>query len=97
MIKRIIFISLLACFLGSGTYFSYSRYQIFKKAEEKRILLEKRKAAWDNLRIAVKNRIENFGNHPSVVIKDLDMGWEIDFNKDKLVPFSLKFDSPPRQ
>ncbi|HNX82446.1 MAG TPA: class A beta-lactamase-related serine hydrolase [Candidatus Omnitrophota bacterium] len=51
-----------------------------------RILLEKRKVAWDNLKIAVKNRIEIFGNHPSVVIKDLDMGWEIDFNKDKLVP-----------
>jgi len=86
MIKRIIFICVLACFLGSVTYFSYSKYQAFKKAEEKRILLEKRKAAWDNLRIAVKNRIDIFGNHPSVVIKDLDMDWEIDFNKDSLVP-----------
>ncbi|MDO9464385.1 MAG: serine hydrolase [bacterium] len=86
MIKRIILICLLACFFGSVTYFSYSRYQIFKKVEEKRVLLEKRKAAWDNLKIAVKNRIEIFGNHPSVVIKDLDMGWEIDFNKDELVP-----------
>jgi len=86
MIKRIIFICLLACFLGSVTYFSYSRYQVFKKAEKERILLGKRKAAWDNLSSAVKNRIEAFGNHPSVVIKDLDMGWEIDFNKDKLVP-----------
>jgi len=86
MIKRIIFIFILVCFLGSATYFSYSRYQIFKKAEEKRILLEKRKAAWDNLKRALKNRIDAFGNHPSVVIKDLDVGWEIDFNKDKLVP-----------
>jgi len=86
MIKRIIFICVLACFLGSVTYFSYSRYQTFRKAEEKRILLEKRRVAWDNLESVVKNRIEAFGNHPSVVIKDLDMGWEIDFNKDKPVP-----------
>ncbi|MCX5698942.1 MAG: class A beta-lactamase-related serine hydrolase [Candidatus Omnitrophica bacterium] len=86
MTKRIIFICVLACFLGSITYFSYTRYQIFKKAEEKRVLFEKRKAAWDNLKIAVKNRIEAFGNHSSVVIKDLDLGWEIDYNKDKLVP-----------
>jgi len=86
MIKRIIFICLLACFFGTVTYFSYYRYQTFKKVQEKRISLEKRKAAWDNLKSALKNRIDAFGNHPSVVIKDLDMGWEIDFNKDKLVP-----------
>jgi len=86
MTKRIIFICLLACFLGSVTYFSYTRYQIFKKAEEKRFLLEKRKVVWDNLKSALKNRIEVFGDEPSVVIKDLNMGWEIDFNKDKLVP-----------
>jgi beta-lactamase class A len=72
--------------LGSITYFSYSRYQIFKKAEEKRILLEKRKAVWGNLKSALQNRIKSFGNQPSIVIKDLDIGWEIDFNKDKLVP-----------
>jgi beta-lactamase class A len=84
--KRIILTFLLLGFFSVAIFFSYSTYRTFKKAEEKRILLEKRKAAWDNLKIAVKNRIEVFGNHPSVVIKDLDMGWEIDFNKDKLVP-----------
>lgn len=86
MIKRIIFIFVLVCFLGMVTYFSYSRCQTFKKAEEKRILLERRKAAWENLKSALKNRIEAFGGQTSVVIKDLDMGWEINFNKDRLVP-----------
>ncbi len=86
MIKKIISIFIAACFLGLFTYFSCFRYQAFKKAEEKRILLEKRKVAWDNLKSTVKNRVKNFGSHPSVIIKDLDMGWEINFNKDRSIP-----------
>ena len=84
--KRVIFIFLLFSLFSAVIYFSYSTYRAFKKADEKRILLERRKAAWGNLRSALKNRIAVFRGQPSIIIKDLDMGWEINFNKDRLVP-----------
>jgi len=86
MRKKTIFIFLLSALFITSAYFPYSAYRNFKEAKRKQLLLERRKAAWGNLKSAVKNRIEAFGNHPSIIIKDLNMGWEIDFNKDRLVP-----------
>jgi beta-lactamase class A len=86
MRKKTFFAFLLLAFFIAGVYFSYSAYQNLKEAKRRQLLLEKRKAAWNNLEGAVKDRIAAFRGQPSVVIKDLDMGWEIDFNKDKLVP-----------
>jgi beta-lactamase class A len=76
MAKKIIFIFLLLVSFSVAAYF----------ACQKQVLLAKRRAAWTDLKSKVEKRISAFGNHPSVIIKDLDMGWEIDLNKDKLVP-----------
>lgn len=86
MIKRLIFIFLVIFLLGAVTYFFYSRYQNFKRAKEERVLLEKRKSAWENLKSELKNRIKAFGGRSSVIIKDLDTGWVIGFNENDLVP-----------
>ncbi len=83
MLKKICLIVLLACFLGAGVYVPY---RAFKKVQEYRLALQRRKAAWGILKIALKDRIEAFGEEPSVVIKDLETGWEIDYRKDRLVP-----------
>ena len=83
--KRIIFTFFLLGFFSVGACFSYAAYRTFKKVKAKQILLARRKAAWENLRGTLKNRIEVFQGQPSIIIQDLDSGWEINFNKDKLV------------
>ncbi|MBU1726816.1 MAG: class A beta-lactamase-related serine hydrolase [Candidatus Omnitrophica bacterium] len=77
---------LAVVFLIAATFFSYFVYNYIKAEAEKRILLEKRRAAWDNLKLAIERKINAFGARPSVIIKDLATKWEIDFNKDRSVP-----------
>ena len=86
MRKKIIFICLLTCLSVAGVYFSSSAYKYFSQERVKRIALEKRKTAWGHLKTQLETRISSFGGEASIVIKDLTTGWEIDFNKDKLVP-----------
>lgn len=73
-------ISSLAAFVA---YQAYCRYQ---DALEKRITLEKRKAAWATLEDKLKSRIASFNGTVGLVIKDLDTGWEIDLNQGRLMP-----------
>lgn len=85
--KKIFVILFLPIFIGACVYFSYRYY---KEAERQKIaqkiLLEKRKAGWIELKQVLENEVSRFKGEAGIVVKDLDMNWEISFNKDKLFP-----------
>ncbi len=87
MKKRNILISLLLIIiLPVGTVFSYRHYQSYKENQKKKLIFEKRKANWFALRQKLTDEIAKFNGEAGIVIKDLEMNWEISFNKDKLFP-----------
>ena len=87
MKRKTWFLIILLILLGTGLFFSYKAYENYsRQVKNSRVLLDKKKQGWMNLRNALKNKALNFKGKVCIVIKDLDRGWEIDFNKDKLVP-----------
>jgi len=84
MKKRIILIWMFVLVtLTCGVYFSYNYYQEIKR---QKVLLEKRKTSWLELKQTIGGEIAKFKGDVGVVIKDLTMNWEISFNEDKLFP-----------
>ncbi len=79
-------ILIIALFFISSGYFIYTAYKGFREEKNRQILLEKRKAAWKNLEYIIENKTKNFNGQASIVIEDLDSGWQIAINKDKLIP-----------
>ncbi|HAH21382.1 MAG: hypothetical protein A2Y00_04085 [Omnitrophica WOR_2 bacterium GWF2_43_52] len=82
--KKIVVVSLLAVvFVGSAGYFTYQRYQQIKI---KRLALEKKKALWQALERALSQEVSRFQGEAGVILKDLDMDWQIAVNKTKSFP-----------
>jgi len=86
MKTKIIILIILPISLGTGIFFSYKAYRKYQEIVTARILLENKKQAWLNLKRNLENRVAHFKGTVGVVIKDLDTNWEIDFNKDTLMP-----------
>lgn len=84
--KRIFLILFLVVLFGSVTYFSYNFYQDFQEKKKQTAILEKRKTSWALLKETLENKVGQFEGEAGIVIKDLDMNWEVSFNKDKLFP-----------
>ena len=61
-------------------------YKVYNQARTRQALLEKRKAAWSSLNATLGEKVKNFKGNIGIVIKDLNTGWQIDFNKDELLP-----------
>lgn len=84
--KASLFIAVLV-FLGVGTYFGQQHYVRFKQAKQERLLLyEARKTAWQELQQRIKSEISQFKGEAGIVVKDLETGWEFSYEKDKLFP-----------
>ena len=77
--KKLALILTLSISLCIGISISYKAYRDFQQ-------LEKRKVAWNSLEQAIGNEIISFKKETSILVKDLDMDWEISFNKDKSLP-----------
>jgi len=86
MKKKIIISITVLIFLGVGLFFTYRAYAKFQEIKTARLLLENKKQAWANLKKNLESRIGRFKGTVAVVIKDLDTNWEIDFNKEALMP-----------
>lgn len=69
-----------------GMLFSIRAYKQYQEVKNKIILMKKREAAWFALKKNIERKITRFKGDVSVVVKDLDTNWEIDYNKDTLVP-----------
>jgi beta-lactamase class A len=72
--------------LALSFFVAYKAYWRYQDALAKKMVLEKRKAAWVALENKLKNRIANFNGTVGLVVKDLDTGWEIDINQGRLMP-----------
>lgn len=84
--KNIITIILLAIFLPISSIFLYQGIQDYNRARYLRVLMEKRKAAWGIFKSQLMGEINKFKGDPAVIIKDLESGWELVYQKDKLYP-----------
>jgi beta-lactamase class A len=84
-IKKIILIVITVFILiGLLGYFSYKILVIYEKSNKERIVLEKRKIAWINLKGVLASRINRFPGVCAVVVEDLSTGWSYAHNDDKL-------------
>ncbi|MCM8782037.1 MAG: class A beta-lactamase-related serine hydrolase [Candidatus Omnitrophica bacterium] len=86
MKNKKVFILMLFILLFIAVSSSYQYYQAYKETQRKRILFEKRKTEWMTLKEAVAAQVAKFKGETGILIKDLDMNWEMSFNKDKLFP-----------
>lgn len=84
--KRIVTFLLLIISVSVGVYFSFKYYQAYEKARQDKLLFEKRKIEWIALKQNIQSEISRFNAEVGIVIKDLEMNWEISFNKEKLFP-----------
>ena len=82
IILSIILIVLMPLILVS----SLRLYKIYHESQIRQAMLEKRKAAWNSLNATLSGKIRNYRGNIGIVIKDLNTGWQIDFNKDELIP-----------
>ncbi len=65
---------------------AYFSYKIYTKKKAEWVALQKKKAAWEKLKNDIDRRVSNFKGSVGLIIKDLDTGWQIDYNKDTLFP-----------
>lgn len=86
MLKNKIFIFSVVIFLGLGIFLGHKLLKVAREARDRQVLLERRKSAWDNLKKELEGRISDFKGDIGIVIKDLNKGWEIDFNKEASFP-----------
>ncbi len=82
---NILFVAILVILLPLFGFFAYRVY-INEEINSRVVSLQKRKDNWANLSRVLVNKVMNFRGNASIVIKDLDMDWEIAFNKDKPIP-----------
>ncbi|MDD2679631.1 MAG: class A beta-lactamase-related serine hydrolase [Candidatus Omnitrophica bacterium] len=82
MRTRILLLLTFLCFLSAGLFFSS---KIYKGYQAKKIL-EKRKKTWLVLEKKIKNKALRFPGRVSIVIKDLDTGWDITYNEENILP-----------
>ena len=84
--KKVFLFIAIVTFLGIGAYFGQQYYARFQQAKQERLLYEAGKAAWQALQQSVKSEISQFKGETGIVIKDLETGWELAYNRDKLFP-----------
>lgn len=96
--KKTAAIIITVCFIAGG-FFSY---RMIRRHEERTVIkpalhksapridgkkiIAKRKNEWQRLISKVESEISGFRGDIGIVIKDLDMNWEIDCNKDLKIP-----------
>jgi beta-lactamase class A len=84
--RNLLILLLLIIILPAGTFFSYRYYRSYKENQRNKLILEIRKANWLKLKQNLTNEVAKFKGEAGIIIKDLEMDWEISFNKDKLFP-----------
>jgi beta-lactamase class A len=87
-LKKKVFIIFLAAslVLSASVYLVYASHEVWKQTQAKQKLLEKRRAAWRELKDALANKARLFPGDAGIIIEDLNTGWQFSLNKDKLFP-----------
>jgi beta-lactamase class A len=84
--KAFIFIPLLIIGISLCAYLSYKSYRAFGEIKKRKILLEARRASWIALKKNLESEVSNFKGKTAIIVEDLNMGWRISLNKDRLFP-----------
>ncbi|MDD5661423.1 MAG: class A beta-lactamase-related serine hydrolase [Candidatus Omnitrophica bacterium] len=84
--KKLLLFIALVILLGGGTYFTGRYYVYLQKAKREQVIYETKKIAWQKLRQEIANQIIQFKGEAGLVIKDLETGWELCYEKEKLFP-----------
>ena len=82
MRRKVILLIIAFCFFSAGIFFSYEAYKSYQAGK----ILAKRKAAWLALEKKLKTKALHFPGTVSIVVKDLDTGWEITRNEEVALP-----------
>ena len=85
-LKIIVTMMIFVVLAGIGGYFTAKYYGGHLEVQKCKIVFEKRKTAWIELKQVVANEIGQFKGDAGIVIKDLNVNQEISFNKEKLFP-----------
>ncbi|MCX5707559.1 MAG: class A beta-lactamase-related serine hydrolase [Candidatus Omnitrophica bacterium] len=87
-LKKKVFVIFLAAslVLSVSVYLVYAGYEVWKQAQANQKLLEKRSAAWKELKNSLANKARLFHGDAGIIIEDLNTGWQFSLNKDKLFP-----------
>jgi len=86
MKTKIAFLIIFLIVLGTGLFFLYRTHKKHQNIAKEQILLERRKEGWLRLKKTLENKVMNFRGTVGMVVEDLDMEWEIAFDKDTLIP-----------
>ncbi len=86
MKRKIIFLISLFIVIAAALFFSYKIYQRYHHILKEQRVLDDRKYQWSQLKGVLRNKVNYFKGTVGLVVKDLDMGWEIDFNEEALIP-----------
>jgi beta-lactamase class A len=86
MKRKIMFLMLLFIVFFTGAYLVYKTYLKYCQINNQQDTLKQRKELWSGLRNNLEREIRGFKGKVSIVIKDFNTNWEIDFNKEELVP-----------
>lgn len=85
-VKLVTIILLLVLLAGFGGYVISEYRPDYVERQRSKAAFEKREQAWKSLEQILANEISQFKGKVGLVIKDLDMNWEISFNKEELFP-----------
>ena len=85
-VKKIFLFITVVILVGLGVFFGQQYYAGFQKVKHERLLHEARKTSWQELQRLIKVEISRFKGEAGVVIKDLETGWELSYDKAKLFP-----------
>ncbi len=83
---KTVLLAVALIFAGSILFFSYRNYFGSPEARSNRVSLQARENAWQGLKKDLEKKVARFNGTVGLVIKDLDTGREIDFNKDASIP-----------
>ncbi len=86
MKRKIIFLISLFIVIVAVLFSSSKIYQRYHHILKEQRVLDDRKYQWSQLKSILKNKVNYFKGTVGLVVKDLDMGWEIDFNEEALIP-----------
>ncbi|MCM8791487.1 MAG: class A beta-lactamase-related serine hydrolase [Candidatus Omnitrophica bacterium] len=85
IIKKILPAIMMLVLAVAAVNFGMQAYKGFQAERQRKLLFEKRKAAWQALEKKIASDIKSFDGEVSLVIKDLATGLEISFDKDKAI------------
>ncbi len=85
-INKSLFLVVCVLFLCAGIYSERRYFTHLQKAKQERRLGEARRTAWRGLQESIKSQISQFNGQVGILVKDLETGWELSYEKNRLFP-----------